>query len=407
VARVLWIGDGGCHTGFGRVTHSIGERLVEMGHDVHVLATNFRGDHYDTTLKLYVPTLNVASDLFGRSRVIELLAKLDPDVVVMLNDANIILQMLFENPYDTEKYLLQYRPLITYIPVDGYERPPAWGEILTQVSNVVAMSRFGQAAFPGSKLVYHGVDSDLFWPVSAKRPITFTSGKVAKSKADAKEALGYSRDDFLILRIDKNSGRKDWPALWSALTPVMRRHKDIRVHFHTQVSEGNSGIMMNPMLSRTPDIKDRFHFPDMTNSFIGWSQQDLNGLYNAADLFVSTSRGEGFGLTLAEAAATACPIIAQNVSAIPEVVGPGGILLEPQRPITVPSGQDLWLANIEAFTEAIEHLYQSRGARRELGKAGRDHVEKSFSWDFAAARFSEYIEAMASVTGTAEANNAD
>ena len=125
MARVLWIGDGGCHTGFGRVTHSIGERLVDMGHDVHVLAINHRGDHWDTNLKLYVPNLHSQADIFGRMRVIELLDKLQPDVVVILNDANIIIQLLFENPYDTERYLLRYRPVITYIPVDGYHLPPA------------------------------------------------------------------------------------------------------------------------------------------------------------------------------------------------------------------------------------------------------------------------------------------
>jgi glycosyltransferase involved in cell wall biosynthesis len=407
VAKVLWLGDAGCHSGFGRVTHSIGERLVEIGHDVHVLATNHRGDYWNTTLKLYVPTLHTPSDTFGRTRIVELLDKLDPDVVVMLNDPNILLQLIFDNPYDTERYLLRYRPLLTYIPVDGYNQPSAWSEILTQVTNVVAMTKFGQRAFPGSQMVYHGVDTNLFWPVSPKRPITLGSGRVVTSKAEAKEALGYSRDWFLVLRVDKNSGRKDWPATWKALIPVMKRHRDVHAHFHTQITEGSTGIMMNPMLSRELEVKDRFHFPDLMNAHTGWSQQDLNALYNAADLFVSTSRGEGFGLTLAEAAATGCPIIAQNISSIPEVVGPGGVLLEPERLITVPSGQDLWLANIDAFTEAIEHLYESRGARRELGKAGRDHVEKSFSWDFAATRFSEYIEALAAGTDTAEANNAE
>ena len=35
MARVLWLGDAGCHTGFGRVTHAIGERLVrDYGHDI-------------------------------------------------------------------------------------------------------------------------------------------------------------------------------------------------------------------------------------------------------------------------------------------------------------------------------------------------------------------------------------
>ena len=61
MSKVLWLGDAGCHTGFARVTHAIGERLVrDFGHEVHVLAINYDGgDPWDTPLKMYVPTTTV------------------------------------------------------------------------------------------------------------------------------------------------------------------------------------------------------------------------------------------------------------------------------------------------------------------------------------------------------------
>lgn len=398
MAKVLWLGDAGCHTGFGKVTHSIGERLIAKGHDVHVLAFNYRGDYWPTTLKLYRPNLVRADDIWGKTRILELLGKVNPDVVVMLHDSNQLVNWLLENAYDPDKYLLQYRPIITYIPVDGYNRPPMWSETLTAATNVVAMSKFGQESFPGSKLVYHAVDPAEFWPVSAERPITTSNGMVCKTKKDCKRVFErIDADGFLVLRVDKNSGRKDFPATIKAMWPVMRKHKDIQVHLHTQASGGDSGLLIRAMTSREPDLMDRFITPDLHNSFFGWEQQDLNALYNAADLFVTTSRGEGFGLTIAEALACGVPVIAQNVSAIPEVVGPGGILLEPAHPITVPSGQDLWMADIGAFTEAIEHLYDAGGVRRKLGKAGQEHIAQ-FSWDTAADQFDTYINALAQGT---------
>ena len=394
MAKVLWIGDAGCHTGFARVTHSIGERLIETyGHDVSVLAYNYRGDYWPTPLKLYRPTLLRQDDMWGQSRHVELLAKVEPDVVVMLGDPNVVVGLLFKNNYDTERVLLKYRPIITYLPVDGYNLPPAYNEVLSKVTNPVVMSKFGQAAFTGSKLVYHGVDTDQFYPVKDK-PITISNGTVLQTKQDCKRAFGYDPDGFLVLRVDKNSGRKDFASTWKALVPVMKRHTDIQVHFHT-VAMAESGVDINSMLSREPDIQKRFFTPSLHNSFEGWPQEDLLALMNAADLFVTTSRGEGFGLTIAEALACGVPVIAQNVSAIPEVVGPGGVLIEPERQITVPSGQDLWLSDINAFSEAIEHLYLAGGVRRKLGLAGREHVVRSFSWDVAAARFHEYVSALA------------
>jgi glycosyltransferase involved in cell wall biosynthesis len=412
VAKVLWLGDAGSHTGFARVTHSIGERLVEdYGHDVHVLGYNYRGDSWpsrrdpdrQTPLKLYRPNAIKGDDIFGLSRHIELLAKIEPDVVVMLHDANMILYQLFENAWDKDQILARYRPLITYIPVDGYNRPPAWN-ILTTISNAVAMSRFGKDAMPGSKLVYHGVDHDLFRPVSRETPLTISSGAVVRSQGDCKEAFGYPRDCFLIVRSDKNSGRKDFAATIKAAWPVMKRHSDVRVHLHTTGGRSqDDALVINDMLTREPTVHDRFSLPNLHNSFIGWPEEDLIALFNAADLFVTTSRGEGFGLNIAEAMACGTPVIAQNVSAIPEVVGPGGILLEPQRQITVPNGSDLYLPDIDAFSDAIERLYGSRGARRDLGRQAREHIVASFSWDFATAKFDEFIRALAATPEVAVA----
>ena len=92
--KVLWLGDAGVSTGFSRVTHAIGERLVGMGHDVHVLATNYDGDYIETSLKLYRPTTLNPKDIYGQTRIVEMLGKVEPDVVVMLNDPQVIIQHL-------------------------------------------------------------------------------------------------------------------------------------------------------------------------------------------------------------------------------------------------------------------------------------------------------------------------
>jgi glycosyltransferase involved in cell wall biosynthesis len=49
------------------------------------------------------------------------------------------------------------------------------------------------------------------------------------------------------------------------------------------------------------------------------SQEDLVMLYNAAYVFVYPSLYEGFGLPLLEAMACNCPVVASNLSSIPEV----------------------------------------------------------------------------------------
>lgn len=393
MAKVLWLGDAGCDTGFGRVTHSIGERLVrDFGHDISVLAINYRGDYNDTPLKLYIPTSKVSHDIYGMSRILEMLDIVKPDVVVILNDPQVILKLLYDNSWDETRILIRHRPIVTYMPVDGTNQPKSWGNI-PGVTKKVAMTRFGQEFMPDSTLVYHGVDSDIYHPVSEK-PITLSSGAVIRTKREAKEAFGYNPDGFLVLRVDRNSQRKNFPDTIKVLWPFLRRHDDVQVHFHCQAIDP-SGTNLVQMLGREPDLKDRFFFSDRMDTFTGWPEQDLVALYNAADLFISTSWGEGFGLTLAEAASTGLPILAQNVSAIPEVVGPGGYLVDPLREITIPSGEDQWMPDLPAFEAALERLYQGAGSRRKLSQAGREHVKRSFSWDVAAERFNDLITGLA------------
>lgn len=407
MSKVLWLGDGGCTTGFGRVTHSIGERLVrDYGHEIRVLAINHQGDDWPsvldpsqkTPLWLMRPTTIKGDDMYGDTRVLEMLGW-GPDVVVMLNDPHRILTQLFSNPHDPQQMLRRMRPIISYFPLDGYDPPPQWVEYVPKVTTAVAMSRFGQEAFPGSDLIYHGVDKDRFWPVSEK-PITISTGAVLKTKRECKKTFGLDPDGFLVLRIDSNSGRKDYPSLIKALAPVMQRHSEIQAWFHCAPlgNAGDGASNLRIILSKygEDEWQSRFFFPGEWTSMKGWPDEDLNALLNAADVFVSTSRGEGFGLTLAEAAMAGLPIIAQNASAIPEVVGPGGKLIEPVGRLTVPAGQDLCLPDVDAFSDAIEYLYSSKGARRDLGQKGREHVLASFDWDEATSKFDAHIRHLTS-----------
>ncbi len=73
--------------------------------------------------------------------------------------------------------------------------------------------------------------------------------------------------------------------------------------------------------------------------FTGWlSDDDLLALYRRAAVYVQASRHEGFGLAVAEAMLAGCVPVVMNVTAMPEVVGSAGVLIESQRPEDVADG---------------------------------------------------------------------
>lgn len=411
--KVLWISDAGVQTGFGRATHGIADRLVtQHGHEVSILAINYRGDHYETPCHLYVPTLLDQKDIFGFSRVLEILAKVEPDVVVLLNDPFIINRYLFRNEaFDPNNILLKYRPLVTYQPRDGYNPPATWDTLreikvkdkTIPVSRQVAMSKFGQEQMPGSDLVYHGINAKVFRPASNEDPLFTSQGHRITNKREAKDAFGYPTDGFLVGRVDANSLRKDYASTWKALVPVMHKHSDIMVHFHCSGSDIKAGVSMPALWTRDMETAPRFRLADRMDSFDNWAIEDLVVLFNAFDVFVSTSQGEGFGFGLAESLACAVPVIAQNITAIPEVVGPGGILIEPGFAVTAPGGQDMWAADVPAFSEAIETLYRDHKQRKLLGVLGMEHVRANFQWDVEAAKMNTILQDVAGIYERVEA----
>lgn len=65
------------------------------------------------------------------------------------------------------------------------------------------------------------------------------------------------------------------------------------------------------------------------------SDADLHGWYGRADLYVSLSRHEGFGVPLVEAMAHRLPVVALAVGAVPMTLGEGAVLVDDADPETV------------------------------------------------------------------------
>jgi glycosyltransferase involved in cell wall biosynthesis len=73
--------------------------------------------------------------------------------------------------------------------------------------------------------------------------------------------------------------------------------------------------------------------------FTGWlSDEELIDLYRRARVYVQASRHEGFGLAVAEAMLAGCIPVVVNATAMPEVVGDAGVLIESQHPREVAEG---------------------------------------------------------------------
>jgi len=100
--------------------------------------------------------------------------------------------------------------------------------------------------------------------------------------------------------------------------------------------------------------------------FMGYvSSSYLNTLYNLSFCLLYPSGYEGFGIPIGEAMKAGCPVVTAKSSAIPEVCGEAGIMINSISP--------------EAFASAIMSL-KNREYRKFIIEKGLKQAEK-FSWD--------------------------
>jgi glycosyltransferase involved in cell wall biosynthesis len=92
--------------------------------------------------------------------------------------------------------------------------------------------------------------------------------------------------------------------------------------------------------------------------FTGWlSDEELHETYRRASVYVQASRHEGFGLAVAEAMLAGCVPVVTDVTAMPEVVGDAGVLLESQDPQAVADGvREALGRGVEAHRRARERI---------------------------------------------------
>jgi glycosyltransferase involved in cell wall biosynthesis len=95
--------------------------------------------------------------------------------------------------------------------------------------------------------------------------------------------------------------------------------------------------------------------------------------YRRAQVLVSPSLYEGFGLPAAEAMACGTPVVASDGGALPEVVADGV------------TGRIVPAGDAAALADAIAAMFDNRAACRAMGEAGRRRVLEQFTWAKTAA----------------------
>ncbi|MEW6716689.1 MAG: glycosyltransferase family 1 protein [Chloroflexota bacterium] len=232
---------------------------------------------------------------------------------------------------------------------------------MLRAARVITVSEYAKkelltdSTYPANHIhvVHHGVDP-AFHPYKKEKT------------NQLRDKLLPSSGHFLLLHVGHNAARKNVELLYQAMSLLHRA--------------GYRGCLVCigslPTASQTQLIQS-LHLNNFITHIPHINHQELPAYYNAADIFVFPSLYEGFGVPVIEAMACGTPVIASNVSSLPEVVGPAGLLVDPRSP--------------QEFAEAIQRVLKDKDLAFTLRQRGLERAQ-NFTWEKTAQKTLEVYQ---------------
>jgi len=383
----------------GTYTYNISQALTGFGHEIHVITRRERtherrpcdrGVHIHEVPWTYAPILFSTS--FGKNAVAKLLAiGNDFDVVSLqcpyvsvaenhLSKINSPIVPVMHGTWKGERHGISRDRALLRSPADlamlltsrfleKYEKLA-----MEKAAAVITISQFCV-----DELMTYGVPQPTLSPKLRVVPNGVNTTIVRPAECDGtrevlRDKYGIGRTDKMVLFVGRLVSRKGVDILIDAVAHCATLGGNFRFKLVIVGTGPLEGALRNQVSRK--GVNELIIFTQSLNS------EQLLHHYRSSDLFVLPSYYEGFGIVLLEAMASGLPVIATNVSAIPEVVieGETGYLVKPGDPV--------------ALCHAIMQILENDDIGLEMGRVARALAVANYDWESVARKTEAIFEAV-------------
>ena len=313
-------------TGYSKVSYNLIKQLSTLSPKIKTFHFGFQRHPNRPTMRKYpdgvVPYDAAANEDpreegFGYNKIHEYLDMVNPDVVMIYNDpytiARFIESMKHERGKSTYKLWLYVDQVYTGI------AQPLIDVLHTHADRIYCFTdtwkkRFLEyGPFPDVRVLEHAVDATVFTCMSPD------------ARKGVRSNLALPDDAIVFLNANRNSQRKRLDLTIAGFVGLLKNNPTkpyyLIVASNLQPTSGayydTQRIFMEELKENGLDLQTfarRFLLIDTSPPNV-WSDEAINQLYNAADVGINTSDGEGFGLCQLEHMYTGAPQIVTDVGA--------------------------------------------------------------------------------------------
>ncbi len=373
--RLLWIGDALVPTGFATVTHAV---LNHLRHDWEIVVSGVNYDGGAHELPYRVMPARQGGDMWGMNRFQDLCTEFDPAAVVINNDWWNVAQFAKIAPAGV--------PVIGYMPVDGGNLDPAAMEELNKLHAAVWYTGYGHheacaAGFTGRRqIIPHGIDTEMFQP---------SDRHAARRLLDLK----VPSNAFIVGNVNRNQPRKRLDLTIQIFAAWIRQRRIPNAHLLLHCAQKDIGWDLSKVAAYY-GVADRVILTGAEDMRDLQEADRMKFIYNSLDVQMTTTLGDGWGLTTMEGMACGIPQIVPDSSALGEWAVPA-VKIPCSRTLIHPEINTAGALVDEApFVDALQVLYQSKVTRSRLAAQGLAHVRsEAFRWESVARQFHALLAA--------------
>jgi glycosyltransferase involved in cell wall biosynthesis len=393
--RILIIGDAVAPTGFARVIRTIFAPL-QKDFELHQLATRYDGRAHDYSWKLYAAAKG--KSVYGYHQVVPLIEEIKPAAVFLLYD------LVFQVRYMEELRRAPARPkVVIYSPVESGPIAPEITQRLEGVTRYVMYTEYGRSEiaksieqvraqhpnfrFPELEVIPHGVDTERFYPLGDDE------GDIPTRRLEARRAMKFDDAEhlnaFIVLNANRNMPRKRIDLTMQGFAEFAQdKPANVKLYLHMATEDTGWNVAI---LAKRYGIFDRLMMTRADNVRPQFSDQQLNLLYNACDVGITTTTGEGWGMVSFEHAATRAAQIIPRHTSLAQLWDGAAEFIEPAFKLTYPGNlTDGHLVTPGAVAAALERVYRDRNYREALAQAAyRNATRPELNWGAIAARWKQ------------------
>uniref|UniRef100_A0A6C0AQP6 Glycosyl transferase family 1 domain-containing protein n=1 Tax=viral metagenome TaxID=1070528 RepID=A0A6C0AQP6_9ZZZZ len=222
----------------------------------------------------------------------------------------------------------------------------------------------------------HGFDKDMF-------PVI--------SRAVARQQLKIPEEVFLFLNLNRNQPRKHYDLLIMAFVDLISRVPEKPLFLMCVCDNGETGgynlfdIFSNELAKRSLNPEQFGNRLIQSNRYLDFTDAEVGVLYQAADVGITCTDGEGFGLCSFESMGLGVPQILTNVVGHRTFCdASNSILVEPALTMYVPTtvsqlGGEARIVDPMIVSKAMETYVNDASLRQSHGFAAMKTVE-GFTW---------------------------